>query len=235
MRIRSIAIALLVFAAASTARAAPTSQPAARRDQLKHWLTQLADPDDAVRSAARAELMGIKRPELEEFRQVVEASRPLRPSQASVLREIIIQVYLAGEDYDRAMDAPFLGIRMVQTVLNTAGDGEAVTGVVVAGRVPGFVGYRMFMDGDVILRLLEPRTVSIRAPEELSELVTAQRVGRRVAFEVLRHGQIIRVSLRLDAKPAQWLQIEEFQLPRQEKAQDYWNRAFAPLLNEKVS
>src|SRR4051812_38654450 len=82
---------------------AATTKPA---DQIPSWFADLANRDASVREQARVNLMGISRNDLEQLRAIVEKSRPLAPSQAMELRDIVQQVFQATEPYQAAEDRP---------------------------------------------------------------------------------------------------------------------------------
>jgi hypothetical protein len=90
----------------------------------------LSDADASVRDAARTRLMGMDRRYLSVLERVVTARRPLRPSQAVALRQIVTHVYCAGEPYepdkqvlldgDRRVERPvgFFGVTLEPTTVN---------------------------------------------------------------------------------------------------------------------
>ncbi|HXE55966.1 MAG TPA: hypothetical protein VN541_23270, partial [Tepidisphaeraceae bacterium] len=137
----------------------PTTEPATQpvsEDSIAKWFSDLNSADTSARHAACAKLMRLKRTQLTELRDVVEKSRPLAPSQASALRRIVEEVYLAGEPYEKDDTHGFLGILMDTAALSVrdlAGTNEPMEtpGVVVADRIPGFCASRTLLDGDMIL------------------------------------------------------------------------------------
>ncbi len=225
-----------------------TTQPADSRaaDELapiKAWFTDLASKDSTLRDAALTNLMGIKASELPALRQVVEESRPLVPAQASVLRQIVTQVFLSGEHYDGDPAAGFLGIRMEQTVVSfrDPAQGESpVTnaGVVIVERMPGFPGARMLRDGDVILAILDRPDAPLRDPQDFALAVKDMGAGATVHFQILRRGQIMRAAVKLDVRPLEANQgfgMNDLLERRRLRADEFWATHFASLVKEEVS
>jgi hypothetical protein len=237
-----VILPLLVLVAATLAGAQAT-QPAKQADQaerLRSLLAQLADQDAATRDRARIELMGMSRTELTIFRQVVEKSRPLLPSQAAVLREIVSQAYLAAEPYPRVSSQGFLGVRLAAVELPDSEEDQFRPGgaVLIVGRLLGFAGYRYLYDGDVIIGLGGPQPVLFQTDTQLAQTVQSIAAGTVVPFQVLRQGRLIEVSIPLDARPVELNQtndLNDTNLQRLLAADNYWKREFAPLLEKGVS
>jgi hypothetical protein len=219
---------------------APATQPAqddARTQRLQTLFSELAHSDADIRERARVELMGMSRSDLPAFRLVVERSRPLLPAQSLVLREIVMQAYLAADSYPADRDIGFLGVQLGNIGLEGEEDAQA-EGVLITGRIVGFCGYRMLRTGDVILRLMEQPNVPLRSHAHLAAIIRTFPAGQTVQLEVLRQGQLVRVPILLDARPLeldQALDLDNFQWRRDDRFQDYWNRTFAPLVAEGVS
>src|SRR4051812_33056146 len=90
--------------------------------ELRNWFNDLVHRDASVREEARVHLMSMGRRNLETFQKIVEENRPLAPSQASTLRQIVNNVYLSGETYDSSNGlGGWIGIRMQEVVV---GSGE---------------------------------------------------------------------------------------------------------------
>jgi hypothetical protein len=225
----------------ATQPAEPT--PAETAASIKSWFADLANSDAAVRSDALTNLMGLSRDDLETLKAVVEESRPLAPAQASVLRQIVTQVYLAGEHYEGHQTLGFLGIKMEQTVVGfrdvLSGAGSLPSGgVVIIERMPGFPGARMLRDGDVILSILDHPNTPMSDPENFRTLVTSIGAGNIVHFQLLRQGQVIHVDVKLDPRPIeadQGFGITDLLERRRERADEFWNTHFAALVKEGVS
>ena len=207
---------------------------------IRQWFAELADPDAAVRDAARLKLMGMRRQELPAFQKLVQDNLPLMPSQAAVLRQIVMQVYLAGEKYDTTNAEGFLGVKMQETSVRLpAADGSEqlapAVGVVIVERMPGFVGARMLLDGDVVLGVVERPDVRTLGMYEFQMVVKAVSPGTTIHFQVLRQGQVVRVPVAPDPRPfeADGL-MQDLIYRRQRKAEDYWETQFRPLVRETV-
>jgi hypothetical protein len=218
---------------------------------------QLADPDADVREAARTQLMGLERRYLPALQKLVERSRPLLPSQAAVLRQIVTHVYLAGEPYAANGNMGFLGVRMLEADVSlpprnqddgddTAPDDEAPliaprTGVVITERMPGFVGNRMLLDGDVIIGLADRPELRFQTGEDFSTAVRQFGAGRTIRFNLLRRGRLIKVAVPLDPRPEAAVAepqgvgaMTDLLSRRRQKADAYWAESFAPLLKERL-
>jgi hypothetical protein len=209
----------------------PTSQP----DQIETWFTDLANRDASVREQARVDLMGISRDDLEKLRKLVETRRPLAPAQAMAIHEIVDQVFLSTEPYQPINDAPgFLGLPLPgsQLVVDPGNDDSPV-GMVVMNPIKGFCAFRYLQDGDVILKV-EDHVVHIG--KDLSEAVSDHHGGDIIQMQILRGGQKLDVSIRLDSRP-NWAPLmpafnsQDILRERQRKADEYWDKHFAPLFD----
>jgi len=254
-----IAAALAVFAAAAAARAtsaqqAPAAPPGARTAAqpqdppkepaeaaaMRKALAELDDDDASVREQGRVRLMGMRREHLPTFQKIVRENLPLTPSQAAVLRPIVQHVYLSGETYDTTGTEGFLGVKMHETAVRLPGANPAeqyapAYGVVIVERMPGWVGARMLQDGDVILGVVERPEVRMMSMQDFQVVVRQVSPGTTIHFQVLRQGQVIRVPIAPDPRP--W-EIDtggqQLIFQRQQKADDYWNSSFGPMLKEGV-
>jgi hypothetical protein len=235
-------LAPAVIAAEGGPATAPATQPAAVQSiaSIKRLIRELAADNYPARDGARLALMGLNRSELGALREAIKQSLPLEPSQVIVLREIVTQVYLAGDLYLPETDGMgFLGIHLPDW--QRAEDRALLStehGVVVMGRVPGFCAFRMLQDGDVLLSMAAAGGVNVElsTKEQLIAAVKSVRAGERATFEVLRQGEIRSITITLDRKPLNLDsgQIEEFTGRRAEKAEQLWERDFAPLLAEQL-
>jgi len=219
------------------------SDPAGRSEAggvawMKQSLAELDDPDAAVRETARLKLMGMRRQDLPAFQKLVQESLPLAPSQAAVLRQIVTQAFLAGEPYDTTGTEGFLGVKMQEAnVRLPAAEGAdqfaPAVGVVIVERMPGFVGARMLVDGDVVLGIVERPDVRTLGMYEFQMVVKSVTPGTTVHFQVMRQGQVIRVPVAPDPRPfeADGL-MQDLIYRRQRKAEEYWEKAFAPSIKE---
>jgi hypothetical protein len=223
----------------SFAATAPTSQP----DKLATWFYDLANKDASVREQARVGLMGISRDDLQTLRKLVEANRPLAPSQAMALREIVSQVYQATEPYQPLEDKPgFLGVPLRDMIVPDSTDEDAQAGVLVTDRIPGFCAYRFLQNGDVIVGITEAPGKPMRKSTDLSEIVKLYKGGETIHMEILRGGQRMTVAIKLNARPVWAVQANINQIPlqqdeireRQRRADEYWDQNFAPLLDSGI-
>ena len=239
----------LIFAAVTRAEpdTQPTTHPAAPATQpadlaaMSRSFGDLASSDARVRESARLQLMRLHREDLPALRQLVERSRPLAPSQDASLRQIVQEIYLSGEEYEKDSVHGFLGILMDETALGNRdaqmpNDGSAAPGVVVTDRIPGFCAARNLLDGDVILGTTQPVQI-FNSPADLKYAIGGLDPGSIVHLQILRHGQVLQVTLTLDSKPIEadtFDAAESFRNRRADKFNDYWQKTFAPLLNEAV-
>src|SRR4051794_25386508 len=182
------------------AATAPTTKSS---DQIVSWFTDLANRDASVREQARIALMGISRDDLAQLRTLVEKTRPLAPSQAMVLREIVQQVYQATEPYEAVEGRPgVLGLPLPPRAIAIDGsDEDSQGGGVVTERIPGFCAYRFLQDGDVIVGMTEVPEKPIRTSNDLTELVKQFKGGETVHFQVIRAGRQQDVAVILSARP----------------------------------
>jgi hypothetical protein len=230
----------------------PATQPVAEA-KLQTWFNDLAASDAAVRDAALGALLELTRAELPGLRQVVERSRPVAPSQAHALRDVVNHVFLSGETYPAEPRVGFLGL-VIPTLdsvevprgaaaaeppePNAIVVARASTGVPIEYRIPGFCAFRALREGDVVLSITKPNARRLRDWNELTYSIRAYPAGESIALEVLRQGAVLSVPVTLDAKPLVpqeevWHNVI---LPNREAAaQAYWNEHFAPLVEERVS
>jgi hypothetical protein len=255
----SLCASLFALLAAEPASAPiPATQPVVAIDaadqrqahvaKVTRWWADLNHQDPVIREAARAGLMGLSRMDLPALREIVSESRPLSPTQTVLLREIVSQVFLSGEPYPTEGKYGFLGVRPSEVSMTSqddvpalgdrGNDPNAIYGVVIVERMPGFCGARGFLDGDVILGIVERPSVPMHEPLEFTNAVKFMGAGETVHFQVLRQGQVIRVAITLDPRPSAAEdvvgKIQELLQLRQKTANEYWEKKFAPLLKEGV-
>ncbi|MDB5322088.1 MAG: hypothetical protein JWN40_3719 [Phycisphaerales bacterium] len=230
---------LITATAAIAADRNPTTHPAATQPDrgvpaIKQLLAQLAADNYLTRENARVSHMGLKRTELPALRDAVRQYLPLVPSQVTVLREIVTQVYLAGDLYVAEEDGRgFLGVHLPEERSLLIVE----RGVVVVSRLPGFCAYRMLQDGDVLLSMADGHggAIEFGSSDQLKDAVSSAKAGDTIHFEVLRQGQILSIPITLDQKPVNLdKQIAEFTARRADQANDLWERDFAPLLVETL-
>jgi hypothetical protein len=222
-----------------------SSPPASQPDKLATWFSDLANKDASVREQARVGLMGISRDDLQTLRKLVETNRPLAPSQAMALREIVMQVYESTEPYEAVENKPgFLGVPLPITsaIGLDATDEDSQAGVLVTDRIPGFCAYRFLQNGDVIVGITEAPGKAIRKSTDLTEIIKLHKGGETIHMEILRGGQKMTVAIKLNARPAWAVPANLNQIPnqqgeireRQRKADEYWDQNFAPLLESGI-
>jgi hypothetical protein len=235
--------------------AAPTTEPVAVElpadSPVRGWFNDLASPDAMVRDKAQTQLMGMTREQLEGLRLLIaKEETPLKPNQVAALHDIVIHVFLANESYEPAGRQPFLGVRWPQEPAFMPYAESPRIGVPLEERIPGFPGFQMLRDGDLIL------SVTIRSPgpldqwtphptpgiQPLVELLRSASLDSPVIMEVLRQGQRMKISVRLAPKPAALVvaqtadaMAESFFAPRLQRAENYWQERFLPLLPQNVS
>lgn len=217
----------------------PTTAPSDRATVAK-WLTDLASTDPAARDTARSHLMRLHRADLPTLQQLLRRDHPLAPAQAMTLRQVVQEIYLAGEPYDKdPSNGGFLGIYMdgassATRDLQQANDAPKTPGIVVADLFSGFCAARVLREGDVILGTVSPVQV-FNNVDDLKTAVGGAEPGSTIHLQVLRQGQVIQVPLTLDPRPAEIeFSAESFRRQRAEKFDDYWREAFAPLLKQAV-
>jgi hypothetical protein len=210
------------------------------RAALKQWFAELDDADAPVREAARRNLMGMRREDLAAFRDIVRESLPLMPSQAAVLRQIVTHVFLAGEPYFTTRTEGFLGVKMQETSVRLpAADGAEqfapAVGVVIVERMPGFVGARMLLDGDVVLGVVERPDVRTLGMYEFQMVVKGVSPGTVIHFQVMRQGQVVRVPIAPDPRPVDAdVNMQNLTYTRQRSADDFWEKVFSPVVKDGV-
>ena len=243
------AVSFTRAATPTTQAAIPATAPAATQPsaQVRHWFEQLADSDPAVREAARINLMGLKREQLDELKQLVLDNRPLAPSQAGVLHEIVIHVFLTGETYRVFPGASVIGVRLFESasspVIGAPGDGTSRSCVVVEQRFPGFPAYRYLQNGDLLLGVGTSELVRsspiVATPdfETFRRLVSVKSPGDMIKLQLLRRGRVIELSFPVEAAPLDSAGVNgpAFFDARSNKADDYWKETFSPLVGIPIS
>lgn len=238
-----LAAALVVHADADSE---PATRPAAQvidQGAIAKWFSDLAGTDPETREHARDHLMRLTRGDLPQLEQLLRRTPRLAPSQVIALRQIIQEIYLGGEPYDKETEGGehgFLGITMDQVDsspqdLQQPNDEGQAPGIVVAGRFSGFCAGRMLRDGDVILGCTGPDTV-FKTTRDLINAISGAEPGATLRLKVLRHGQVIVVPVVLDSRPRGLdpRNVDSFRQQRAEKFDEYWRQTFAPLLKESV-
>lgn len=230
----------------------PATQPVPEA-KLQALFDDLAASDAAVRDRALSAMLNLTRGELPGLRNVVERSRPVAPSQAGALRDVVSHVYLTGVIYDCEPRIGFLGLILpaLDSVEVPRPDAppalennglrpvpQVSTGVPIEHRIPGFCAFGALRDGDVVLGVVHPVERSMRDWGELTNTIRAFGAGRKITLEVLRQGSIRNVPVMLDAAPqlANQRDWDDVMLPARESAAEaYWNEHFAPLVEQRIS
>ncbi len=236
-------VAAGAFAADETPASAPSTQPST----ISKAFEELDQPEPAVRERARHQLMGLRRPELEPLREIVQKNRPLAPAQAAVLREIVVQVFLSDDPYPASDQDGFLGVMLepvrqdglfVPDELTGDPSGELGPGVLVRECMPGFAGFRFLRAGDVVRGVLGAQFAPTSTLAELKAAVRSTRPGQILPLQVLRQGQLVEVEVRVSARPREAVDEASMRLlqdRRMSEAEAYWQKSFAPLVEEAMS
>ncbi len=247
--LRTLTAAVLVLAAGATT--APTTAPVADAPDLHvvRWVGGLANPDPAVRATSRELLTGLPRDDLVWLLRAVRSAGPIGPAQAAELREVVAQVYLAGEPYDAAAghgpddvfhppDRPLtLGLGWPVGAMASG----SPAGLTVADRWPGFPARRWLRAGDVIggvapISAGQVRQGPIRPVRSSNDLNAAlaeadtgelQLVVRRDGGEAVLLVRAVPLPADTAAGPAR---IAAFFAARQRRFDLYWGAVFGPAL-----
>jgi hypothetical protein len=217
----------------------PATMPAVSGQQISAWLSDLSSFEYVKRESARIHLMQIGADQLDLLRDQIRKIPRLTPSQAVVLRGIVQEIFLSGDDYERDPSQGFLGILMDFSAFESRdsqqpNDNGQMPGVVVADRIPGFCAARSLRDGDVILGIPQA-DAAFRTPSELQAAIRGLLPGALVRLQLLRQGKVIEVSLTLDHRPseatADALSLERLRARRADKFAHFWQDNFQPLLH----
>jgi len=221
----------------------PSTQPTVPRATIRGWFSDLASPDAARREEAQVQLMGLSRDDLPTLKLVVQESRPLAPAQVAALHDIVLQVYLSGEQYETdPLHHGFLGLHWSMEEARTADSGTL--GVPVEERLLGFPSFRVLRQNDLILAvLIHPDEPAQQLPNTttptgniLVDVVGKTVPNQEIWLEVLRQGQVIRIPIRVMPRPRLLNDemIDVFINERVKKAEDFWKKQFDPLLRSAV-
>jgi hypothetical protein len=224
-------------------------------ERLAHWFNQLDDPDATVRVSAFDKLMCLKSTDLDMLKDVVKKALPLRPGQASVLPGIVKQVYLSGMDYDGDVALGFMGVSLIDRdgvqfvnpqFNNLPPQGIEHVGIMIGHCMPGFGGGRTLRDGDVVLSIMERPDVKLDSTTIFATTIRDFGAGKTVHLLVLRQAHILRVPVTLDPHPNELqnqngvpvnpeVAVQQMASRRDDAADDYWSRDFAPLFKQGPS
>ena len=215
---------VLLIAAAG---AAPATQST---DDLSRWVNDLGNHDAIVRETARDHLIALRREDLPALIDAVRASPGMLPGQVSNLHDIVLQVYLAGEEYEKK-EAGFLGVTLAPEDEVVMVADRPMRGVRIISRWPGFTGYRYLQDGDLVLKVEEfPDAVEGRM--EFPVRVRSRRPGETLTFQILRQGQLLRIKIPIDARPGGDDEQTMMNMMRErlQKAEQYWADNLLPAV-----
>jgi len=253
-RIKTLVAILLLACALALADAPPATAPStqssaelAADSPIRGWFADLASPDANVRDRAQTQLMGISRDDLRGLRIVIQHARPLAPSQVAALHDIVIQAFLAGETYEPLGEQSFLGVRLQGA--DALGLSPARIGVPIEQRFAGFPAFQMLRDGDMVLAVIKDPAAPVQqlpnlqtlTSQLLHEAVATAPTNRPIELLVLRQGQQVHVSVRLAPLPRELSLARDdagmntFLTPRLQRAEQYWQEQFLPLLRPDVS
>lgn len=223
----------------------PADYPPQKMEQVRKWLIGLADPDPAVREDSRYELMGLTRADLPALRLAAERYRPLERSLLENLRDIVTHVYLTEDPEVKRVNLGFLGIDLPSQDAPLPDDSKLI--ITITARMKGFAGYRALRNGDVIVDIEEaPLPARATDPRVIVQLfidgIMSFPPGQTVHLKVLRQGKMVRIPVKLDARPlpqdgARLTETEVMAMRnrRERAAQDYWEAEFEPRLTGKPS
>jgi hypothetical protein len=217
---------------------APTTQE--RRDQMHSWFAALSNPDPRERDEARQSLLTLERDDLPALHALVEASRPVSPSQAAALHDIVVHVYLSGEDYLKS-EKGFLGVKPADAMATVEGEeneqrAHPLRGTIVLDRVPGFVGFRSFQNGDIIIAIKERPETTLEKASDFTDIIKEQTAGTVLHMEIMRQMRKMVLIIKLDARPpGDALEVDEAINVMEKAGEAYWDREFAPLVSGGVS
>jgi hypothetical protein len=217
----------------ATTVAAPSTQHVAEREaQITQWFAQLADPDPAVRDAARQKLMDLPRSDLAALERIVADHRPLAPAQAVALHEVVLHVHLSSAPYQYNQDGG--GFMGVQLVAGNNYEPLHVEGAIVQQRFPGLVAFQMLRDGDIIVGAEESGT-PITSADTLRNTIDMFHPGQTVHLKVQRAGRLMIIPITLDFRPANQGTFQEQRNRQMQTAEQLWMERFQPLLEPVTS
>lgn len=237
-----VGLTFLLFIGVPAFAAVPATQPSAK---IAAAYVALDDRDPLRRYEARAELMGLSRDELTVLLEVVRSNQPMAPAQAMVLRDIVIQAWMATEPFESIPAQGFLGLSGLRgadsgaAVLDPEDPAAGPGGVTFEARTPGFCAYRWLQDGDVILSFGTTKPQRVLNFSTLTTLVRDTPAGTTVQLRVLRGGGVVRLTFPLDARPVAAREAADATInlfrdamrERMSRAEAYWQTNFAPLMD----
>jgi hypothetical protein len=206
--------------------------------QLQSLIAQLASDDPHQRETAVYDLMGLKRKDLPDLRAAAISQSPLLPGQVTALRQIVMQVFLAGEPYRIDPDelCGFMGVNFGTVDI----DRRSSDGITVADCIPGLPAYRVLRPGDMIISILNWPKLPLRTANDLMRAIMYLDAGQTVRLEIMRSGHPMIVDIQLDFRPdfrpaeyrslgIEMSDINNWIENRRQKAQAYWDANFAVI------
>lgn len=235
---------IIAFALATIAAAQPTTTPS-----LPTLVEGLGDRDPGVRERSRDALMQLTRADLS---ALIEATRgrSLRPTQRSLLHDVVVHVYLTGKHNFAGGDSGYIGITTPPgSVVTFDADGNEVDpdvapgetqptrrGAVVYSRVIGCDGYRVLQIGDVITAVARPDSGEADAGTfrrvagfaQLQSQLAASRAGEWIRLRILRSGTEHEVRARLAPRPLD--NAGRNIISDYPEGEQYWDKTFEPAI-----
>lgn len=223
---------------------AATTQPVAAADPpaglMRQWFTELASDDSNQRDHAQLQLLGLPRSSLDRLRSLVQENRPLPPAQVAALHEIVMHVFLSGEDYPANPEMGSLGVYPDESPFDV--NNTERIGVRIDHRIPGFPAYQFLKDGDLVLGIRAGPDAPVQLTPTfsiLAQVVGTVGVRQEISLDVLRQGQRMRIDVPLRPRlvildPAGG-GLLRFVADWRQKGEDYWQREFVPLVRPGVS
>lgn len=233
MAMRVLLLLLVGFAAAN---GQATTQPA---QSLRQLVTALAADEPVVRDAAHKQLLQLNRAELPALKEVVASGAAKLPSQQEALKDVVRHVFLSGEPYPLDVESrlSFIGLGLGASFrpLHFV-DGTGRLGVGFDHRLPGFPGYAVLEEGDVIVGVEELPDLQFEGQNPLGAIRTRFAAGEVIHLIVLRDDRTLRLPLRLAQTPV-WGGGDANQMMSERilLADEYWEREFAPLFRSLPS
>lgn len=208
------------------------TQPATTSDSVRPLVLELNDRDAAARDHAAQQLMDLTYEDLPALRDIVATCRPLSPSQAVLLHDVVCQIYLSKVDYPTE-DRPFLGISYPQ-MQGYSNDNDPSVRVVT--RYAGFSSFQMLREGDIIFGVAGEPALQLNT-NSLTNIISGRKVGDSIDLLVIRHGRQITVTCHLRPKPMgnSVEALDSWSASRQQQAEKYWRTQFAKLLEPEAS
>src|SRR5207249_218329 len=143
----------------------------------------------------------------------------------------------------------FLGVRLPPAPWQDMEASDGDVGLVIWDRIPGFCGYRMLQTGDVVVAIgvADQPDQPIRTTQDLTSTIGRLPADTTVRLQINRGGEMIQIEVTLQARP-EWasgrvpngqvplnLIDSEIQRDRVERAEEFWEQTFGPLVDPDLS